>query len=101
MSVDGAGEMVSFSITGLDQGTYPPFVAGQTAWRFMLLARLASRFLIHLCGRLRSLGNCVVMSKVRMVCGIYQSNGLLICWTKWVSWMDSSRRGNVTVSQMV
>lgn len=58
---------MSFSITGLDQGTYPPSAAGQTAWRFMLLASLASRLFIHLCGRLRSVENCVVMSKVRMV----------------------------------
>ena len=67
MSVDSAGEMVSFSITGLDQGTYPPSVAGQTAWRCMLLASLASRFFIHLRGRLGSVENRVVMSKLRMV----------------------------------
>lgn len=70
MGVDGAGEMVSFSITGLDQGAYPPFVAGQTAGGFMLLARLAGRFLIHLFERLRSLENFAVISKVGMVSGV-------------------------------
>ena len=93
---------MSLSITDLDQGTYPPLVAVQTAWRCMLLARLASRLLIHCCGKLRFAEDFVVMGKVRMVFGGFdQNNGPFMRWTKRVNSVDGFWRSEVTASQMV